>query len=1146
MNTFMNRLMVAALVISSIAASAPALASSYTGTWQWSDISDKLSIRENRPVWVIARAEPYWYMTDGQDLTAGGHVWRTDGSIVSDITSEVRNAGLNRVDDIVSDGQSVIYLKNITRSDRNFEALSYRNGSYSSVTYILQQYLNQDEGITSITGKDGSWMIVTNRGRVYNWNQTNNQIGQLSLPASPNYANYPLQSYALRHVSPPDGSTNFNVTQAVPTSNGWLIVSPQTGGNYLRAYFYSNGNYTDLTGQMNLYSIQTIASNGNQVLIVGGDNTYSSNRAYVVEGSSVRSVGSYLPSINWNKSVVSYNGKSWLIVADQNVTRFDGTNFQTYNQTSDYFTTAAGSGSGTYLLGGAVSTAGLNSPTSPLTAKLVRVDEGVNYVDNTTYTTSASYSQSTNYDTSIKVGTINGTKNKITYWSWFNPDQKYQANTTNPVYTVGAQSNDGIKTIELCINDVYQKTCSPGNTKKNTECSMSINPNSWQLNSNVGAFAKITSGKNKVAYVPASIIQFYGNDVTANMTVDNSTPYLMRGTTNNATITGSSSGGINRIEIYVNGIVKKSCSINSTYGTCSVGLNGNDYNVGSIVSFNGKVITNAGQEAWGWLGTYTVTDYNSNYNYNNNQNNTGTNGNLSTWVWTDPSGTDFSSSDSKTIMSQANAGDGLQKVGIIVNGVVKKTCDFNRAYGTQSCQVTIYGSNYSNLNSIPVYVRATDYFGRQATSQTLYLNTNYNNTSNSLSTYVDVNGSTNLSRNENRSLNFYGTSNNGLHQLDLYANDSLVGTCTYSDITNSQQTCSRSINGGNYSQGTYVTLKSKATDRYGYTVWSTNNPQLYITSYSNDNNNNTNASVTLSTTGGRTSYGLSESFTLTAQANDPDGIKRIDLYANNVLVNSQTFSNTTYATFATNVVGSSYPSGSMSLPLQAKITDGNYNTSWSDVKYVQIGSQYNDNNNYNSTATLSLSPDKTSYSRNESFTVNATAYDGNGIQKMEVYVNNAVKQTCNSSYNTSANCSATVYTGDYSGVTYLPIQVRVTDNNSNVSWSDTRNVQLSEITNNQDNNNQDDVIGSLSISSTADSGYNAGQSIAFTANGSDGNGIQKIELYVNADLVKTCTDGNSTCSYTNSYSTNSLTYGAKLIDNLGNSIWNGYKTIYKK
>ncbi|MDD5726090.1 MAG: Ig-like domain-containing protein [Patescibacteria group bacterium] len=1139
MKNLLNRALVVALAILSLAAAVPQAASADTGPWQWSDISDKLIVTSNRPVWAIARAEPYWYLTDGQELWSGGHVWRTDGTVMSDITLEVRNAGISRVDDIVSDGQSVIYLKNITSGTRNFEALAYRNGSYSSPVSLWQQYINSDEGLSSITGKDGNWMIVTNHGKVLNWNQVNNQISQLSLPNNPSYLSYSPQIYSTRHVSPADGNTSFIVTQAVPTSNGWIIAVPQTSGNSWRVYQYNNGSYSDLTSQVSgLYNIQTLASNGNQVLLVGGDTSYASNRAYSIENGYVKTLYN-LPSIAWNKSIVGYNGKSWMIISNKDLVRFDGTNFQTYGQTRDYFVQTIGSGSGTYLLGGAVSSNGLGTPSSPLTAKLVRVDEGTSYTSPSVPIVTTNYTYSNE-----KVGTVNGMKNRITYWAWLNPSYRYQASNTKPTYTVGAQSNDGIKRIELYINDVYQKTCYPGNTKKNTQCSMTIDPAAWPLVSNVGSFAKITSGTNRVAYVPASIISFYDNSVSANMTVDNNTPYLVRGSSTNVTISGNAGNGINRIEIYVNGAVKQTCNLNNvTYGTCSVALNGNDYTVGSGVAFNGRVIASNGQEAWSWLGNYTVTDYNSNYNYNQN-NYTGTNGNLSAWAWTSPTGNDFSTSDSKTIMSQANAGDGLQTIEIIVKGTVKQTCSFSRAYGTQACQVSIYGSNYSNSTQIPVYVRATDYYGRQATSQTLYLNTNYNSNSNSLSTWIDSSGTSNLGYNETRSVSFSGSSGNGLRQLDLYANDSLIGTCTYSDISNSTQTCSRSIYGSNYSQGTYVTLKSKATDRYGYTVWSTTNPQIYITS--NGSNNNTNGTVTLSTTGDRTSYGRNETFSLNAYANDSDGIRRIDLYANNVLVNSCTISNTTYGSCSASVLGSNYTGSSMSLPLQAKVTDSNYNTIWSNTKYVQIDN-YNNNNNYNTTVTFSYSPNQTSFQRNQTFTVTANATDGNGIQKMEIYANSSLVQTCNSSYGTSASCSASITGSSYSNLNSLPIQVRVTDNNSQATWSDTQYIQLTDSNSNTNTNpTQSDVKGTLTISSDADNGYTSGQNITFTANGTDDNGIERIEVYVNASLVKTCY-GATTCSYTGGpYTYNSLTYAAKMTDLLGNSIWNGYKTIYKK
>lgn len=1109
----------------------PATAMADTGPWQWSDMSDKLSARDGRPVWSIARAEPYWYMTDGQDLASGGHVWKTDGSIVTDITTDVRNAGLSRVDDMVSDGQSVIFLKNVVRTDRSFEALALKNGSYSYPAYLWQQQMNQDEGLSSVTGKDGNWMIITNRGRVFNWNQINNTINSISLPGNPYTYSYYSNVYSIRHVSPVDGHSGFAITKAVPTSNGWIFMVPQNSGTFLRFYNYTNGYFSELTQISGITNLQMIASNGTQVLLVGGDSVNVTNRIYTVDGSVVRAIktsydGVSVPSITWNKTVAAHNGKSWLILSGKDLVRFDGTSFQTYGQTQDYFVQAIGNGNGTYLLGGAVSDSSNSGPTGPLTAKLMRVDEGTGYYGYVTPAVNTSYVA----PSTEKVGTVNGMKNRITYWGWFNPNLKYHASDSTPKYTIGAQSNDGIKKIELYINDVWQKTCTPGNTKKNTECSMDINSADWPVGSKVGAFAKITSGTGRVAYVPALIVEFYDTNVKAYMSVDNNTPYLVRGNTNNFTVTGYAGTGLNRVELYVNGGLKKTCYTDS----CTLGLNGYDYTVGSTVSFNGRAIANNGQEAWSWLGAYTVTDY----GYNPTPS---PSGDLSTWVWADPSG-DFSTSDYKTIKAQANAANGLQSIEIIVNGTIKKACNFSRVYGTQNCEASIYGSSYPNSSSIPVYVRATDYYGKQATSQTLYLNTYYNNNSN-LSVWFDNTGSANIRRDEYKTVRATARSGNGLRQIDLYANDDLIGTCTYSDETYSDRYCERSFYAGNYSVGTNVTLKAKATDRYGYTVWSTVNPRYYITDTTNYDNNTT---VNISTNDNRTSYGLNETFNLIANAYDNDGIQKIELYANDTLINSWTFNNQTSASFSTNLVASNHTTAGNSLSLKARVTDRNGYTAWSSTKYVQItsGTVYNDN--YTTTISQTLSPNQTNFNRNQTVTVNSNVTDANGIQRIRILVNGSVVNYCNPGYQTTANCSATFNTANYSSVSSLAIQTEVTDNNGNIVTSNTVYITLTNDSNPVGGTTQNNVPGTLSISSDADSGYTSSQNVTFTANGADENGIQKIELYVNADLVKTC-DGASSCSYTGGpYNTASVTYGAKLIDSLGNATWNGYKVIYKK
>jgi len=1141
MNKLFTRLMIATLAIVSLTAMVPQSALAATGPWQWSDISDKLTARENRPVWAMARAESYWYLTDGQDLAAGGHVWRTDGSVMDDITAQVRNAGLSRVDDIISDGQMVIFLKNVVSNSRNYEALSLKGGTYGYPAYKWQSLMNSDEGLASITGKNGEWMLVSTKGRVFKWVSASNTFEQMNVPMNRTW-DYSQLLYSTKHTSPIEGHNAFMVTQALPTNNGWIFVVPnvyytsprfnehQFAQSWTVYNYTSNGNYNSL---VTLNYINAIASNGSQVLIVGGDQVTNYNKAYLVEGTSVKQIYN-LPGIAWNRALISHNGKSWMIVSGKDLARFDGTNFETLGRTRDYFVTSIGNGNGTFLLGGAVSSEGRNEPTSPLTAKLVRADENTGYASTPSNTVTAS-----NINWNEKLDTAKGTSNNITYWAWFNPGLKNHENIIDPKYTVGAQSKDGINKIELYINGARQRVCEFGNSKNNVECAMFIESTGYAYGSDVSVDAKITNGKDQVTTVPVRAIRFHDTTVTATMSVGNNTPYLYRGSSNNVTVNGYAGTGIERVEIYVNGQVKQTCYAGSDYryATCNISLNGNDYNAGGGVAFNGRVISKGGQEAWTWLGYYTVVDGNGTYVPTSQHSSTN-------WFDFDPSGNDLNYNQSKTIKARAYDTDGLKMMEILVNGQVKQTCYFNRVYTAQSCQVTIYGSNYSDQTNIPVFTRATDYYNNVTNSNTQFLNAGQsygNNYDTTLSAWFGANvQSGDIQKYTDKTFEFYGQSSRGLRQLDLYANDVVIATCTYNDPANSAQSCTKTINLSNYSDYQTVKFRVKATDKYANSNWS---PTVSMRVVPGGSSVNQNSSISLSTTDNKTAYNKDESFTLYAYSTDYDGIQRIDLYANGLLLNSCTPSNPTSYTCSATVRGSNYTSNSMSLPLQAKMTDRYGNTSWSSTKYVQINGTAD---NYYTVVKINLSPNKLSYTRQETFTVSAEATDGHGIQKMEIYVNNSLWQSCNTGYGTTASCSATVSAANYpSNIYSLPIRIRVTDNTGNVVWSATRGVTITDTATTPITGQEADVKGNLSISSTADSGYVSGQQITFTANGSDGNGIERLELYVNANLVKTCY-GESTCSYTGSYTDNSLTYGAKMTDNLGNTIWNGYKTIYKQ
>ena len=241
----------------------PTLAS---GTGSWSDASSLIPVRENRPVWAMANRGSQWIMTDGIDFYRGGHVWSTDGSTKVDLTAEVKQAGLSRVDDIISDGSTIIYLKNIASRLPNMEMLSQSNGVYGYPAGPIIGKLQSNEGIASITGKNGTWAIVTTFGRVLFWNSSTNNI-EVFLSETSAFSND--SAYSVRHGSPADGYS-YLPTFAVPVSTGWIVGSKQSDGNVRFWFRDGKGTATDITAKFPITRfVQDAFSNNSQVLLVG-------------------------------------------------------------------------------------------------------------------------------------------------------------------------------------------------------------------------------------------------------------------------------------------------------------------------------------------------------------------------------------------------------------------------------------------------------------------------------------------------------------------------------------------------------------------------------------------------------------------------------------------------------------------------------------------------------------------------------------------------------------------------------------------------------------------------------------------------------------------------------------------------------------
>lgn len=203
--------------------------------------------------------------------------------------------------------------------------------------------------------------------------------------------------------------------------------------------------------------------------------------------------------------------------------------------------------------------------------------------------------------------------------------------------------------------------------------------------------------------------------------------------------------------------------------------------------------------------------------------------------------------------------------------------------------------------------------------------------------------------------------------------------------------------------------------------------------------------------------------------------------------------------------------------------------------------------NYNPSVAPWVETQVPSYSMQEDKTtvVTGRATSQNGIWGMEVralpsWSNETISRTCilTTTANSVQTCSLTI--GPFTGHAGQSVKVWTIawDNRTGMggsSDSKTISVTARPVVNN---------APVLNVSASSSS-IPANQTVTFKANTSDENGIKKIDMYVNARVVKTCT-GTTTCEVSGSYpkySGTSVSYGAKVWDKTGKSTWSGYQYV---
>ncbi len=789
--------------------------------WNWTDASSAISERQNRPIWALGYTNTGWIATDGIAFNRGGHVWKTDGVHTTDLTALAASAGLERVDAIVDDGANAVLLEN--PGSANFNG-AYYDGSFRNFKDMgLAQYkpkywgwgtiypingaenkLEEDEGIASIAGKNGTWIILSTKGNIFEWNPS-----LISIVKRPTFINNVRYGNTLQYTLTQD-TADIAPTAILPLTYGWLIVLPSTFyPTESQYYVYANGGISDITYSFpEMKTLSVAASNGNQALLIGANRndpqnvvayTYNSIVATRIKNMFI----SKLSRTDWLGAQIAWSGKTWVLFAHKNGFRIENDTLASTGLSRDYFVTLSSDRKGTIFAGGARSLITSVQPTAPLTAKLVRLTE------------------STSFQTNIQIISAPTKPNNISGWSWTTPHVTELRMNEKTTYTVGAWSPAGINYIDVMANGLLLKHCAFYGAQGNHECAIDVNGSDYASLGLIALQGVIIDGdSNKIGVSETTIAvkkDIYTTALTPISTITNTNAitvwgwfepqaYVARNGIVSFRAQAQAGSGLAHSDIYINGYLRKSCSYNThpaELQDCDVLVFGNEYVEGTYsVIVKAFDIHGNEKDSSNYYITFTSPD---------------TSGNEMVSVAAivlAPNKAKFMSDDSTTYTVQAADKDGIVKIEILVDWDVAMTCNTGNTYSTASCSLLFEG--YKNYGKDHVIIsRITDTRGNIIWTGMKRISFADSRNTNARGIVWTTPNADAISADKNSFIGATAYANTDTRTIELFLNGVSTYTCSYESGIN-EKNCSTLLNATGYASNAPITIQAKMTNSAGY------------------------------------------------------------------------------------------------------------------------------------------------------------------------------------------------------------------------------------------------------------------------------------------------------------------------------------------
>jgi hypothetical protein len=594
--------------------------------------------------------------------------------------------------------------------------------------------------------------------------------------------------------------------------------------------------------------------------------------------------------------------------------------------------------------------------------------------------------------------------------------------------TASAFDTDGVASVVIyasATNKLVQ-TCPSSGYPASATCSLNLYSNDYVNGSNISVYAQATDRYGNIAVSSAATLAVQ-NGVTSGSGAGTVTislsPYsstLLSGQSTTVTASASDVSGIASMGIYVNGSLYQTCPVANypTSNSCSTSIYGSSYTNGSSVSVYAQAT-----DRYNNVATSSTTALTT-------QNTSANGGTVSLSL--SPYSSTLASTQSTTVTATASDADGIASMGIYVNGSLLQSCPASSYPTGYSCSMILYGNNYLNYSTVSVYAQATDRYNNTAASSTSTLTIQNAASVNAVTLSLSPYSST-LLNGQSTTATATASDSDGIASMGIYVNGLLLQSCPVTNYPASN-VCSTTLYGGNYANGSTISVNARATDRYGNVITSSTSNLTSQNSAATGGSN----SVALSFSPYSSALLSGQSTTATATAYNASGITSMNIYLNGSSAQTCPVSgSTTSATCSLVIYGGNYANGS-TVSVYAQASDLFNNTVTSQTSNLAIGTAAANggSNNGSGTVSLSLSPYSSTLTSGQSTTATANAYNAGGIMSVSIFVNGSAAKTCPVTGSaTTAACSLVVYGGNYAAGSTISVYASAADlfNNTNTS-----------------------------------------------------------------------------------------------------------------